>query len=88
MLTPLPTHSPESTDSLYSLIGRQLKLDTLDQTQPYLDQIAQVPTLREVRFGGNTLGIDACQGIARTLEDKHHLEARAPSLPAPSVLSN
>ncbi|GJN88790.1 hypothetical protein Rhopal_001759-T1 [Rhodotorula paludigena] len=59
--------------TLYSLVGRQLKLDSLDQTQPFLDEIAQVDGLDEVRFGGNTLGVDACEGVARALEKKHSL---------------
>ncbi|GAA5843864.1 hypothetical protein JCM9279_000171 [Rhodotorula babjevae] len=63
-----------SSDSLFSLVGQQLKLDTLEQTQPYLDLLRDIPDLKEVRFGGNTLGVAACEAIAKALEDKHQLE--------------
>ncbi|GAA6003317.1 hypothetical protein JCM10207_001859 [Rhodosporidiobolus poonsookiae] len=63
-----------STDStLYSLVGKQLKLDSLADIQPYLDQIEAVPDLEEVRFGGNTLGVEACEGLAKVLEGKRKL---------------
>ncbi|GAA5845864.1 hypothetical protein JCM11251_002929 [Rhodosporidiobolus azoricus] len=63
----------ESTDKLYSLVGKQLKLDDKASIQPYLDQIEAIPDLEEVRFGGNTLGIEACEALAKTLEGKTKL---------------
>ena len=69
--------------TLFSLVGQQLKLDTLEQTQPYLDLLRDIPDLKEVRFGGNTLGVAACEAIAKALEDKHQLEVRP--LPPPPL---
>ncbi|GAA5865822.1 hypothetical protein JCM8547_005724 [Rhodosporidiobolus lusitaniae] len=61
------------TSKLYSLVGKQLKLDDAQSIQPYLDEIDAIPDLEEVRFGGNTLGIGACEALAKTLESKKQL---------------
>jgi hypothetical protein len=34
--------------------------------------------VHEVRFGGNTLGIEACEGVAKELEDKRELRVSRP----------
>jgi hypothetical protein len=69
----------ESTATLYSLLGKQLKLDDAASIQPYLDQIHAIPDLEEVRFGGNTLGIEACEALAKTLESKKNLKVSPPT---------
>lgn len=76
----------EQTDKLYSLVGKQLKLDDAAAVQPYLDQLASLPDVEEVRFGGNTLGIQACEAIAKELESKRNL--RVSSAHSPFVLSD
>lgn len=76
--TAIPT---EQTDKLYSLVGKQLKLDDAAAVQPYLDQLAALPDVEEVRFGGNTLGIQACEAIAKELESKRSLRVSSRSPP-------
>lgn len=71
----------EQSPKLYSLVGKQLKLDDADAVRPYLDQLAQLPDVEEVRFGGNTLGVQACEAIAKELESKRSLRVRPPSSP-------
>ena len=73
----------EQTDKLYSLVGKQLKLDDAAAVQPYLDQLAALPDVEEVRFGGNTLGIQACEAIAKELESKRKLRVSSRSLTRP-----
>lgn len=68
--------SLDTSSTVYSLQGLVLKFDTLESIQPYLDQLEQVPDLREVRFGGNTLGVEACEGVAKVLENKKSLQVR------------
>lgn len=63
----------EHSDTLYSLVGQQLKLDDAAAVQPYLDQLRTLPDVEEVRFGGNTLGVQACEAIAKELESKRNL---------------
>ncbi|KAK4705153.1 Ran GTPase-activating protein 1, partial [Phenoliferia sp. Uapishka_3] len=60
--------------NVLSIEGLALKFDTLDSIQPYIDQLHRVETLHEVRFGGNTLGIQACAGVGEALSTKHHLK--------------
>ena len=64
----------DTSSTVYSLQGLVLKFDTLESIQPYLDQLEQVQDLQEVRFGGNTLGVEACQGVARVIEKKKGLK--------------
>ncbi|KAL8284096.1 hypothetical protein RQP46_004845 [Phenoliferia psychrophenolica] len=65
---------PATSDTILSLEGLTLKFDSLASIQPYLDQLHQVASLEEVRFGGNTLGIDACAGVGDALSTKHGLK--------------
>ncbi|GAA5944748.1 GTPase-activating protein RNA1 [Sporobolomyces koalae] len=69
-----PALHPDTSSTVYSLQGLVLKFDTLESIQPYLDQLATVENLEEVRFGGNTLGVEACQGVAKVLESKKSLK--------------
>lgn len=63
-------------------LGHQLKLDSLEHTQPHLDRLRQLgPNVEEVRFGGNTLGIEACEGVAKELEDKRELRVSSTDRP-------
>ncbi|GAA6024238.1 hypothetical protein JCM11491_002516 [Sporobolomyces phaffii] len=65
---------PDSSSTVYSLEGFVLKFDTLESIQPYLDQLDKLDQLEQVRFGGNTLGVDACIGVAKSLENKKSLK--------------
>lgn len=63
-----------TSDTILSLEGLTLKFDTLASIQPYLDQLHAVKALEEVRFGGNTLGIEACAGVGDALSTKQGLQ--------------
>lgn len=64
----------DTSDTVYSLHGSVLKFDDLPSIQPYLTQLDEVADLQEVRFGGNTLGVDACKGVADALAEKKNLK--------------
>lgn len=64
-----------------------LKFDTLLSIQPYLDQLELVKELKEVRFGGNTLGIEACAGVAHALSTQKSLQVNLVHL-SPRAVSN
>lgn len=68
--------SADTSDTVYSLHGSVLKFDDLASIEPYLKQLEAVPSLEEVRFGGNTLGVDACKGVADALSTKKDLKVR------------
>lgn len=70
----------DTSSTVYSLQGFVLKFDDLASIQPYLDELDKVENLEEVRFGGNTLGVEACEGVAKVLLTKKSLKVRRPSL--------
>lgn len=66
------TSSPHS----FSIVGRNLKLNTAQDIRPILDELEKVQPLEEVHFGGNTLGVEACQALADVLKSKKDLKVR------------
>ncbi|KAF2460083.1 ran GTPase-activating protein 1 [Lineolata rhizophorae] len=59
---------------IFSLEGKVLKLDTAEDIEPYLKELRSMPDVEEVRFQGNTLGIGACEALAKELETKKGLK--------------
>ena len=53
-----------------------LKFDTRESIQPYIEQLNAIENLEEVRFGGNTLGVDACAAVGEALSTKKSLKVR------------
>lgn len=51
-----------------------LKFDTAESIQPYIEQLNAIENLEEVRFGGNTLGVDACAAVGEALSTKKSLK--------------
>lgn len=80
VLSPFPPPQTDTTDTVYSLHGSVLKFDDLASIQPYLDQLEAVSDLQEVRFGGNTLGVEACKGVADALATKKNLRVSSQHL--------
>lgn len=64
------TSSPHS----FSIVGRNLKLNSAQDIRPILDELEKVQPLEEVHFGGNTLGVEACQALADVLKTKKELK--------------
>ncbi|PWN46630.1 putative ran GTPase activating protein 1 [Violaceomyces palustris] len=63
-----------SNPKSFSIVGQNLKLDTKADIQPHLDALDQIQDLEEVHFGGNTLGVEACQALADVLRTKPTLK--------------
>ncbi|KAG8991232.1 hypothetical protein FRB90_001427 [Tulasnella sp. 427] len=57
----------DGTHIIFSIHGKGLKLSTKADIEPYLDVLKAMPDVEVVRFGGNTLGIEACQALAPVL---------------------
>jgi Ran GTPase-activating protein 1 len=53
-----------------SFAGQSLKLDSVEDAKPVIDEINKCTSLQYLNLEGNTLGVDACKGIAIALE-KH-----------------
>lgn len=57
-----------STESrVLSLLGRNLKLDTRLDIEPYLKQI-DVDTTEEIHLSGNTIGVEAAEALGEVLK--------------------
>lgn len=65
------------SEVVFSLEGQGLRLETAEDMEPHLRALRDGPDVREIRLGGNTLGVDACKALAEVLESKEKLEVRA-----------
>ena len=65
-----------SDPKVFSLEGKGLKLDTAADIDPHLLALRQAHSIEEVRLLGNTLGVGACEAMARVLETKKTLQVR------------
>ncbi|KAF4106633.1 ran GTPase-activating protein 1b [Onychostoma macrolepis] len=54
--------------------GRGLKLDNAESVKEMVQEIERCQGLQSLRLEGNTLGVDAAQAIAKSLEAKRELE--------------
>ncbi|KAH6638031.1 hypothetical protein C7974DRAFT_152739 [Boeremia exigua] len=59
---------------LFSLEGKGLKLTSAADIEPHLQALKENNDVEEVRFLGNTLGIEACEALAKVLETKKSLK--------------
>ena len=63
-----------SSDSIFSLSGQSLKLDTAEQIEPHLKPLIILDAVTEIHLGGNTLGAPACESLASVLRTKTTLQ--------------
>src|SRR5579871_5551909 len=60
---------------VFSLEGKGLKLDTAADLEPHIKALREMSDVEEVRFLGNTLGVEACKALGEVLETKKSLQA-------------
>ncbi|KAE8261660.1 hypothetical protein A4X09_0g7626, partial [Tilletia walkeri] len=53
---------------IFSLLGKNLKLNDEEDAKPYCDELSAIEGLEEIHLGGNTLGQGACEAFARALQ--------------------
>lgn len=64
-----------SSNGIFSMHGKGLKLDTASDAQPYVEALhAMGQDVKEIHFGGNTLGVEACKALAEVIKTKSSLE--------------
>jgi Ran GTPase-activating protein 1 len=59
---------------IFSIAGRGLKLNTRADIEPHLQTLRSTKGVEEVHFGGNTLGVEACESLAEVLVDLKSLK--------------
>lgn len=73
-----------SAAKVFSLEGKGLRLDTAADVEPHIKALRDNNEVEEIRLGGNTLGVEACEALAKVLETKKALQVQhllAPSHP-------
>lgn len=59
---------------IFSLEGKGLKLDTAADIEAHIAELKSNDEVEEVTFVGNTLGVEACEALAKVLESKKKLK--------------
>ena len=79
--------SAEENLRSFSIVGKNLKLNSAEDIQHVLDDLDKVDGVEEVHFGGNTLGVEACRALAKNLSSKKTLKVsfQSPLFPLPSA---
>jgi Ran GTPase-activating protein 1 len=67
----------------FSILGKNLKAQSRADIEPYISELERFEDVEEVHFGGNSLGVEACQAIAEVLKTKKNLKV---SLGRPKLL--
>lgn len=63
-----------SSENIFSLLGKSLKLDTAEHIEPHIKPLVASDAVTEVHLGGNTLGAPACETLASVLRTKSTLQ--------------
>lgn len=66
------------SSKVFTLEGKSLKLDTAADIEPHLKELVESSDVEEARFQGNTLGVEACEALAKVLETKKTLQVIRP----------
>jgi Ran GTPase-activating protein 1 len=59
---------------VFSLEGKGLKLDSAADVEAHIKPLREMNDVEEVKFLGNTLGVEACKVIGEVLETKKTLQ--------------
>jgi Ran GTPase-activating protein 1 len=71
--TPINEYTLDN-NTIFSIVGKGLKLNTSDDVKVFVDTIAQMDDLKEIRLGGNTIGVEAGQALADILKTRSTLK--------------
>jgi Ran GTPase-activating protein 1 len=63
-----------SSSKVFSILGKNIKANSKADLEPFLSELAAMDDVEEVHFGGNSLGVEACQAIAEILKSKKSLK--------------
>lgn len=80
MVSPINEYTLED-NTVFSIEGKGLKLNTAEDVQPFVDTIVQMDDLQEIRMSGNTIGVEAGKALASALQSRKNIKV------SPSILS-
>lgn len=75
MAEPINEYTLEN-NTVFSIVGRGLKLNTADQVKEFVETIEQMPDLEVIQLSGNTIGVEASQALAEALKSKTKLKVK------------
>ncbi|CAO3587225.1 unnamed protein product [Absidia cylindrospora] len=76
MATPINEYTLDN-NTVFSIVGKGLKLNTSDDVKEFVDTIVQMDELKEIRLGGNTIGVEAGEALADALKSRSTLKVAA-----------
>jgi Ran GTPase-activating protein 1 len=79
MVAPINEYTSEN-NTVFSIVGKGLKLNTAEDVQEFVDTINQMDDLEVIKLSGNTIGVEAGQALAEALKTKTKLKVRFLSL--------
>ncbi|KAF7724155.1 hypothetical protein EC973_001280 [Apophysomyces ossiformis] len=73
MVAPINQYALEN-NTVFSIEGSGLKLNTADDVKDFVDAILQMDDLQVIRLSGNTIGVEASQALADALKTRISLK--------------
>lgn len=73
MVAPINEYTLED-NTVFSIVGKGLKLNTAADVQEFVDTINQMDNLQVIKLSGNTIGVEAGQALGEALKTKTHLK--------------
>jgi hypothetical protein len=87
MVSPINEYTLED-NTVFSIEGKGLKLNTAEDVQPFVDTILQMDDLQEIRMSGNTIGVEAGKALAGALQSRNNIKVSHLFLPLPFLQSS
>ncbi|KAG9126407.1 hypothetical protein FRC07_003556 [Ceratobasidium sp. 392] len=74
MASTTPSGTYADASRVFTIHGKGLHLTTREDIEPHLKELRAIKDLEEVHFGGNTLGVGACEALAEVLKEINTLK--------------
>jgi hypothetical protein len=73
MVNPINEYALDD-NTVFSIEGRGLKLNTAEDVQPFVDTILQMDDLQTLKLSGNTIGVEAGKALADALQSRNKIK--------------
>ncbi|KAI9286595.1 hypothetical protein BC943DRAFT_276020 [Umbelopsis sp. AD052] len=73
MVSPINEYTLDD-NTVFSIEGKGLKLNTAEDVQHFVDTILQMDDLQEIRMSGNTIGVEAGKALASALQSRKNIK--------------
>jgi Ran GTPase-activating protein 1 len=84
MVAPINQYTLDD-NTVFSIVGLGLKLDTADDVQEFVETINQMDNLQVIKLSGNTLGVPASKALAAVLQTKTTLKVSIRKYRLPTI---